>query len=242
VTRCPSELELERHLRTPRHEVEAHAAACDRCRGRIAWAHEAEATFRREVFPATVERVVERTRPRPLRWLLVLAPASAAAAAAALLLVASPPADYVGAKGGGLALSVFANGPDGARPATDGAAVAADAGLRFEIHAARPCHLWLASLDATGQVSRLHPAAGGPVRVEGAVVLPGGALLDGRAGPERIYAVCTPEAVSFAEVERAVGTAGDPGEAAVRAARELPGLPRGTLVTTLLLEKRTASP
>ena len=239
MTRCPSELELERHLRSPRPGLEAHAATCAHCRSRIAWAREAEATFRREVFPATVDRVVERTRRRPLRWLAVLVPASAVAAAAAVMFVAGPPPDYVGAKGGALSLGVFANGPGGARPAADGATVPADAGLRFEVHAARPCHLWIASLDAAGQVSRLHPASGEASRVEGAVLLPGGALLDGRDGPERLFAVCTPEPVPFAEVERAVRASAAPGEAGVRSVRELPGLPRDTLVSTLLLEKRT---
>jgi len=246
VTRCPSELDVERHLRAALPAVTAHLEACERCRARVAWAREAEATFRREVFPATVDAVVEGSRPRRLRWLVVLAPALAAAAAVVLLLPprpSGPPADYVGLKGG-LALAIYADQPGGARAVTDAAAVSASAGLRFEVRPSQPCHLWLASLDAAGQVSRLHPAAGGPVRVEGDVVLPGGAVLDGRPGPERIYAVCTPEPVPFEVLERAVRAAagGGEGEASVRAARELPGLPMGTLVTTVLLEKHTAAP
>ncbi|MFO0584691.1 MAG: DUF4384 domain-containing protein [Anaeromyxobacter sp.] len=254
MTRCPSELDLERHLRAPLPAVAAHLEACDRCRAREAWAREAEATFRREVFPATVDAVVEATRPRRARWALLLVPALAAAAAVVVVLPEravqparelEPPPGYVGPKGG-LALAVYADQPGGARAVPDAAAVAATAGLRFEVRPPRPCHLWLASLDAAGQVSRLHPAAGGPVLVDGDVVLPGGAVLDGRPGPERLYAVCTPEPVAFDAVAAAVRAAAAEGradpEASVRAARELGGLPKGSLVTTVLLEKRPAAP
>jgi len=243
VTRCPSELELERHLRAARPAAAEHLQGCERCRARVAWAGAAAETFRREVFPATVDAVVERTRPRPLRWALWLAPASVAAAAAILLLVPrAPPDGYVGVKGTELALSVFVRFPEGARPAADGEAVPADAALRFEVRAARPCHLWLASLDATGQVSRLHPASGAPVRLHGEALLPGGAFLDGRGGPERIFAVCSEAPLPFETVEQAVRGESPAGEGGVRGQQVLQGLPRGTLQVSLLLEKRTASP
>jgi hypothetical protein len=243
VTRCPSELELERHLRAARPEVAHHLEDCQRCRTRVAWADAAAETFRREVFPATVDAVVDRTRRRPVRWSLWLAPASVAAVAVVMLLVPqAPPDDYVGAKGTELALSVFVRFPEGARPAADGEAVPADAALRFEVRAARPCHLWLASLDAAGQVSRLHPAAGAPVRVQGQALLPGGAFLDGRGGPERIFAVCSEAPLPFEAVEQAARGASQAGEGGVRGLQVLLGLPRGTLQASLLLEKRAAAP
>jgi hypothetical protein len=243
VNRCPSELELERHLRAARPDVERHLGTCERCRGRVAWANAAADTFRREVFPATVDAVVEGTRPRRLRWALWLAPASVAAAAlVVLLLPRSPTDDYVGAKGGagGLSLSVYVRLPDGARPAWDGDVVPADAALRFGVRAARPCHLWLASVDGTWQVSRLHPPSGEAVPVRGESLLPGGAVLDGRGGPERIFAICSEAPLPFEAVERAAAAAARQGE--VRVLRALPDLPRDTLQATLLLEKRSSPP
>jgi hypothetical protein len=247
VTGCPSELLLERHLRAARPEVDHHLAGCPRCRARVDWAESAAETFRREVLPATVDAVVERTRPGRLRlgpWRVPAAVAAAATVAwvALVLVPRSPPEGYLGPKGSGLTLSVFVRLPGGARPAADGEVVPADAALRFEVRAVRPCHLWLASLDGTGQVSRLHPASGAPVPVDGDALLPGGALLDGRGGPERIFAVCSQAPLAFEEIERAVTSASPPGEQAVRGLHALPGLPRDTLQATVLLEKRPTVP
>lgn len=244
MTRCPSELELERHLRAPRAEVGRHLGTCERCRGRVAWANAAADTFRREVLPATVDAVIERTRPRRLGWSFWLAPASVAAAAAValLFLARAPPDDYVGPKGGGLALSVYVRIPGGSRLAADGESVPADAALRFQVRVTRPCHILLASVDGSGRVSRLHPAPGEGARVSGDAVLPGGALLDGRGGPERILAVCSEVPLAFEELERVVAGACRGGDGSVRGLRELAGLPADTLQATLLLEKRAAAP
>ncbi|GEJ56469.1 DUF4384 domain-containing protein [Anaeromyxobacter diazotrophicus] len=242
MSRCPSELELEQHLLGPDAEVEAHLAGCPRCRARLAELEQEGETFRREVFPATVAAVVERSRPRavarPGRWRLLVAPL-AAAAAAAVFLWARPPRDYVGAKGGALELAVWVQTPGGARAAQDGAAVPAAADVRFQVRPPRACRLWLVSVDAAGQVSCLFPAGGGAAaELRAPATLPGGAHLDGRGGPERLYAVCSPRPLPYGEVERAVLAAAGGGEAAVRAAGALPGLPEETAQATLLLEKR----
>jgi hypothetical protein len=240
VTRCPSDLELESYLLEPAgSRLEPHLDACTRCREQLAEMRRVGDEFRREVFPATVDAVVERSgaRRRP-RWLLVAAPLSAAAAAAILLAVRAP-SSYVGVKGGGLALTVFVDGADGARAAADGQAVPAGAALRFEVRPARTCQLWIVSIDGRGQVSRLFPASGETAAsVATAGTLPGGALLDGRAGPERIYAVCTPSALAFNEVERAAHAAAAGGDGGVRSARDLAGLPGNAAQATVLLEKR----
>jgi hypothetical protein len=200
--------------------------------------------FQRFVFPATVDRVVARSRPaneRMRRWMLAAVPLSAAAAAALFLLArpSGPPSGYLGVKGGDLALTVFVDAPDGARAAADGASVPAGAGVRFQVRAKSPCRLWIVSVDATGQVSRLFPATGdapGEVAQDG--TLPGGAILDGRPGPERFFAVCSPQPLPLVEVERAARTAASGGDEAVRVATGLPGLPEGARQATLLLEKR----
>jgi len=242
VNRCPSDLELEGHL-LGGGAAAAHLAACPRCAARLAEARRQGEEFRREVFPATVAAVVERSRPRvvrlPRRWGLWLAPLSAAAAAALLFLGGRPAHDYVGAKGGALGLAVYVQTSDGARAARDGEVVPAAANVRFHVRPAGACGLWIVSVDASGQVSRLYPAAGDEAgELTSPATLPGGAHLDGRAGPERLYAVCSPRPLPYGEVERSVRAAAAGGEAAVRAARALPGLPSEAAQATLLLEKR----
>jgi hypothetical protein len=242
VTRCPSDLELEVVLRRPGRRPD-HLSACPRCAARLAELERLGDEFQRVVFPATVGAVIARApRPRrsgPLLWLAPLA----AAAAVALVLVRTggPPAGYLGSKGPVLALAAFAQEPSGAHALADGDVVPAGAGLRFEVRVARPCRVWVVSIDAEGQVSRIYPPAGAEGAALGAggpVVLPGGAVLDGRPGPERFFAVCGGGApLPLEEVERAARQVGA-GEDRVRAARELTGLPAGTLQATVLVEKR----
>lgn len=239
---CPSDLQLEdRLLRGQASPHAAHVAACAGCGARLEEMRRVGDEFRREVYPATVDAVAAAARRRPRAWLLVTTgPALAAAGIALAVLVAPrwwPPRDYVGAKGGDLSVAVFAETPGGARALADGGEVPAGAALRFQVGAGAPCRLWLVSVDAAGQVSRLFPAAGeAPLIASGP--LPGGAVLDGRPGPERIFAVCSPGKVGFQEVERAAAAAAGGGESAVRGASRLPGLPGDALQATLLLEKR----
>jgi hypothetical protein len=71
------------------------------------------------------------------------------------------------------------------------------------------------------------------------VVVPGGAVLDGRGGPERFFAICGcgDEPIRFPDVLRAAGAVG-PGEERVREVRVLPGLPSDALQASFLVEKR----
>jgi hypothetical protein len=240
MSRCPSELQLEALLAAPEASpLGAHVASCAACGARLEEMRALGEEFRREVYPRTVDAVAAAAaRPGRRRWLLFLAPLPALAAAAIALLAIprGPPEDYVGIKGDELAVTVFALAPHGARALVDGERVPAASALRFQLRAARPCRLWLVSVDGAGQVSRLYPASGEPAPVAPGPV-PGGAVLDGRAGPERIFAVCSPKPLAFAEVERSARSAAGGGEAAVRAARVLPGLPAGARQATLLREK-----
>lgn len=240
--RCPSELALERHLLDPATSgLRPHLESCPRCGERVATMEREGEEFRRFVYPATVDAVQDAAAPaRGRRWGLALAPLAAAAAAAVVLLLqpsGGPGPDYLGTKG--FAFQVFAGGPSGARAVASGESVPAAGALRFQVGPGRPCRLWVVSVDASGQVSRLFPAEGeGGALVEKQGPLPGGAVLDGRAGPERIYAVCTPSPLPFAEVEKAARAAAGGGPGSVRAAGGLRGLPAGTSQATLLLEKR----
>lgn len=248
TARCPTDLALERHLMAPeRSTLTGHLAACPGCAARLATMQRQGEDFLRYVYPATVE-AVEAAAARPSlrlawrRWLL-LVPALGGTAALLFFLArpAAPPDDYLGVKGGGpIGLAVFVQEGSSPRLARDGEPVPAGAAIRFRVRTARPCHLWLLSLDARGQVSRLYPAQGeGGALVERSADLPGGAVLDGQPGPERIIALCAPAPLGWAGAEQAVkASAGAAGPEAVRRAVAVAGLPAGTAQDSLLLEKR----
>ncbi len=247
TARCPSDLKLEGFLLDPgTSPVKQHVDGCARCAARLAVMRKQGEEFMQYVYPATVERIeaaaAERRSAFSLpRW---LAPIPALAAAAAILVMARPetaPEGYVGVKGGtsiGLAVFLQKDGVE-ARAARDGEQVPANAALRFKVRPSKPCHLWVVSVDAAGQVSRLFPAQGdGGHDLAKTSVLPGGAVLDGQAGPERFLAVCTPVEVPYARVEAAARTAMAGGPASVRSVRSVPGLPAGTTQDSILLEKK----
>jgi hypothetical protein len=248
TARCPSDLALERHRLAPEGSpIAGHLGGCPSCTARLATMQQQGEDFARFVYPATVEAVEAAAGSRRAallawrRW-LVLAPALGAAAAVFLLArPIAPPDDYLGLKGGGpLGLGVFVQEGSGARPARDGDAVASSAALRFRIRTAQPCRLWVLSVDARGQVSRLFPLQGeGGAAVERSADLPGGAVLDGQPGPERIVALCAAAPVAWASVEAAVRASFPAaGPEAVRRGAALAGLPPGTAQDSLLLEKK----
>jgi anti-sigma factor RsiW len=247
TARCPSDLALERHLLEPEGPaLQPHLAGCSRCAARLEEMRRQGEDFQRFVYPATVEAVEAAAWPgrRPwLRWLALGGPALAAAAAAVVLMVRpwGPPDDYLGVKGsGGLGIAVFVQEAGAVRVVGNGEAVRADAAVRFRVRAARTCRLWILSLDARGEVSRLYPGEGtGGAEVSGAADIPGGAVLDGQPGPERIYAVCTPGPSKWRALAAQLKGGAGPGEASVRAPPPAAGLPEGTLLATVLLEKRT---
>ncbi len=242
--RCPSDLALESHLLDPaRSSLAPHLDACGRCQSRLAQMREQGDEFRRFVFPATVAAVEEAAAPRRRRLSFLFAPVGAMAALAAALLVfvkisdpEGPAAGYLGVKGGDVRLTAFVQAEGGARALEDGAAVPPAAALRFQVNAARDCYLWILSVDARGQVSRLYPPKGTPPSKHAAGPVPGGAVLDGEAGPERLYAVCAPESMAWSDVKRAAPAADGPEK--VRAARPLGEPLSGAMQATLLIEKR----
>ena len=64
MSRCPSDLELERHLLAySATELAPHLAGCAHCAARLDEMRREGEEFQREVFPATVDAVVARTRP-----------------------------------------------------------------------------------------------------------------------------------------------------------------------------------
>lgn len=244
MTRCASAIALEAHLFDPaRSTLGAHVEGCPACQAKLARMEREGEEFLRFVHPRTLDRLLSaREAPRSgwSRILGTLLPVGglAAAAAAMLLLSPRPPADYLGAKGTPLSMQVWAGSAHGAREVADGDRVPASALLRLRVSSGRRCNLWLLSVDARGQVSRLFPAQGdAPAPVTGTTTLPGGVALDGEAGPERLYAVCSEDAVPLAQVERSIrgAVAGNPD--ALRLGPSLPGLPAGAAQATMLVEK-----
>lgn len=240
---CLSDLALEAVLLAPAPEGSpdaTHLAACPACADRLAQMRREGEDFQRFVFPRTVE-AVERAVERPrFRWPWVLAPAGALAAAlvAVLLVRQGPPDDYEGVKGTGMALAVYVNGDAGARAVSDGAVVPASAAIRFKVQPARDCWLWIMSVDGRGEISRLYPPKGTPPDRRSAGPVPGGAVLDGSPGPERIYAVCAPsQETAWAEV-RAAATVATGGQERLRTARVLGGSLASAQQASLLVEKQ----
>jgi hypothetical protein len=250
--RCPSDLALEGYLLDRETSALAsHVAGCAGCQARVSRMEQEGQNFLRYVYPATVSEVEQaaarQRRSAWRRWLLVL-PVPVAAALVAVLLTglprsrapAGPAEGYLGVKGGGggLGLSVFLGAAEGARLVTDGEEVPASSALRFKIQPTRACHLWVVSVDTTGLVSRLYPSAGeGGAEIAHGGALPGGAVLDGRGGPERIFAICTPAPTLYSQLESAVRRAVGRGEEAVRNRRDVPGFPDGTIQASVLIHK-----
>lgn len=234
MTRHPSDLRLELHLLDPqRAQVGDHLDSCAACQGRLSRMKVEGDKFRQYVYPATLDALV---KPRRSRWWALSALVPVAAAAAALVLWARPAGDYVGTKGPRLTLVPFLEGP---REVADGATVPASAALRFRVSTTQGCRLWLFSIDGQGSVSRLYPQqgnAGAPIH-GGQTTAPGGVRLDGKAGPERFFAVCGASDLQYDQVERAARAVAGRGLEAVRNTEALPGLPREAAQSSVLVEK-----
>jgi hypothetical protein len=218
-------------------------AACPACAARLADMRRLGDEFEKEVFPVTLRGAAlagggaRAGGSRWRRWALVASPIAAAAAVVAVLLLRD-------LRSPELSLAVLLDQPGGARVVKDGAAVPASASLRFEVHPRTPCSLWVLSVDAAGDIVRLYPPRGDKeaerlVRAPRREELPTGAVLDGRSGPQRIFAVCTRTPVPWNTVKEAAAHRLERGDDAVRGFRSISGLPEGATQTTVLLEKRS---
>jgi hypothetical protein len=243
AARCPSDLALERHLLEPgTSPLRSHVAGCASCQARLEEMNRQAETFHQYVYPATVaavEGAAAAGRRRRLRW-LVLGPALVATVAAVLFLVR--PAGPPGGDGatGGLAMTVLVQEGERERAVRSGEAVSASAALRFRVQATSACRLWILSVDATGDFTRLYPGEGtGGAAVSGAVEIPGGAVLDGQAGPARIVAICTSGPAKWRALAAQLKGGAATGEAFVRARPNAAALPAGAQLASVLLEKRT---
>jgi hypothetical protein len=239
---CPSDLALERHLLTPEASpLGEHLAACPRCIARLVEMRRQGEEFQQYVFPVTVAAIEAAAHPGRWRpWRRLVAPLALAAGLAALTLFVLRwgPLDRQFGSEGDLGLSVLVQDGHSDRAVHDGDGVSAAAALSFRVRTASACRLWILSLDSRGEVVRLYPGEGtGGAAVDGPVQIPGGSVLDGQAGPERIYAVCTPGPSRWRALATQLKGEAGAGEAAVRAAPDVTRLPPGTLLASVLIEK-----
>jgi hypothetical protein len=239
MTGCPSDLKLEMHLLDPaRSGVGEHVAGCQRCKDELAQMDKEGQHFHKFVYPATLEAVSAPRRRRWANWLLISLAPVAAAAAVLLAVRTQPPSDYSGTKGGGLHLEPFIATASGPRAVSDGEAIPAASALRFRVRSSEACALWIISVDGAGTVSRLYPPQGpSGASIRGEVTTPGGVRLDGKAGPERFFAVCARNDPGFARVEEAARVVAGGGASVVRKTGALPGLSPETAQSSVLVEK-----
>ncbi|AKF85333.1 hypothetical protein MFUL124B02_11360 [Myxococcus fulvus 124B02] len=199
TSQCPSDLALEEHLLRANPATARHIAGCAHCQSWERAAAEASRAFAHQH-----PHWMANARPSPLRrWAPLLA--TAALAAVALLLLHSPSPEVPRYATKGDALTVYIGGQGAPRAATQGEHVRPGESLRFQVAPGSAAFVWIASVDSTGAVSRLVPAEGAtPLAVEGTQLLPGSAVLDATAGPERIWAVMSSEPLGWSVVEQAL--------------------------------------
>jgi hypothetical protein len=240
VNRHPSALALEAYLLDRASAPQAaHIASCTHCQERVAKMEKEGEHFRQFVLPATLDAVVAANTRRSKKWVLWLVGPLVAATAAILVTVRpDPPPTGEQVKGSTLGLTAYMGTPGGAEVLRDGEVVRASASLRFKVNPAGTCRFWLVSVDESINISRIYPPQGeGGAQLSEAGALPGGAVLDGRPGLERFYAVCTRKPLAYADLEKAVRSAIQAAPA-VKSGPPLLGLPRDARQASLLVDKR----
>jgi hypothetical protein len=175
--------------------VDAHLAACDRCRTLSAELAADDARFRREIFPRTLPHVEARAgRRRGFGWGWRWLPA-----AALVVLAALPVALFVGrgarpdlqAKGGPV-LQLFARRGVQVFAVEPGSVLRPGDQLRFVVEPGELDHVLIASRDGAGSFSVYYPfgaTESGAVTPSTRSELPGSVTLDGTLGEEHLWAV-----------------------------------------------------
>jgi hypothetical protein len=201
-------------------EVESHAAACPRCRGRLKDLADEQKRFEQEIsfdrFAAGVERAARTPnaapRARRLWWLSL--PALGLAAAAALAIVPVPRHSPIIKGGAGITVQIAAGGGAGAqRTAAVDAPEALRAGDRVRIGYQPGDHRYVTSLsiDEAGAVTPLYPEAGRSLPVGGGKpaatrYFPDSVEFTGR-GRERLIVILGDQALEVGDVAQAARAA-----------------------------------
>jgi hypothetical protein len=236
--------------------LRAHLDACPDCQQRQEHRHILADQFAREVLPRSLPVVRERLsphgwwsrpwRPRRLVVWLALAPAVCGVVLAlALVRHGKPPVASLGAdasdisvKGrGGLTLYVR-HGSKVARFAPGAVLEAGDA-IRFTIEPRGNAYLLIVGVDGAGAVSAYYPFGrwqSAPVTEGVRFEVPGSVVLDDSPGPERIFALLSPQPLDGTWVRTTLQALAARGPQAIRSAHALQ-LP-GAETWSVVFEKR----
>jgi hypothetical protein len=236
--------------RPPSDPLHGHVAGCTRCSSRLAELEQAGDVFRREIFPATAEKVVARLKPVPwyrrilaedhplkLNYTVPMIPVIIVLCAVAFIQFPSLHQDgtYTGIKGG-IGLKVFASREGAVRELRDGEAVAPGDMLRFVPAVPENGYLMVVSVEESGKLNLFHPAGGdASVRAEaGAHALPGSIILDESLGAERVFLLFSARPFGLVAVRDAAARALGAGKGIA----EVRSLPLETKQATLLIIKK----
>jgi len=213
-----------------RARIDQHLGTCDRCRALL----DAEIGAQRRFTASTMPRHLEVLPPRRWPWPWLLAPVLLPALATALVLVLRPPERRDGRPDllikGDLHLDAYASRGGRVLPVTPGAVLSPGDQIRFVVTglpAGRPLHALVASVDGRGGVSVYFPfggAASAPLQGPGPQALPGSVVLDDAPGPERVFALFSPEPFTVERARAALEALGRAGPEQIRAARALAGV------------------
>jgi hypothetical protein len=202
----------------------SHVETCTRCRADLETAEAAIATFTRDVLPRTVGTLARRP------WWRAFVPVLVPVLAAAALLVwfvrepdATRDTDDIRAKGAAT-FQVYAKRGEHVFALRDGSRLAPGDAIRFVAGSRVAGYLLVGSVDGAGHASIYFPYGGARSGAIGGAPaeLPGSIVLDAAPGPERLFAVFTPEPIDATAVTAALEALGKGGADAIRTAHELP--------------------
>jgi len=177
-------------------DLQAHAATCAHCSGRLQGMAIDREAFLREANPAIASaKILEKLATRDRRWVRILAPLLACFALAVFFI---PPSPDQNRTKGGAGLTVFVRGDGGPTAVAPGMPLRAGDQIQLRYAAGGHRYAYIASIDGRGAITPLHA---GTVEPSGEHILDGSTILDDALGPERIFAFYADEPLTAAEVE-----------------------------------------
>lgn len=224
--------------------VESHFAGCAACdemfdaMKNVTWRPDSTAVSAiRERVSGQGDPVVLPARigdePMPARLIRRLGrPSVLVLVAAAFLVLIAVPLVYrhfdersVVREKGGAVIRVFVKTPEGSRPGDSGERLRQGDAIKFAVNPGEHRYVMVVNVEERGRVTRYHPQRGesAPIEPRRETLLPASITLDDYRGLERIFAVFSPEPLSFDEVAAAVAkAAGTGGRLDLRTVTALP--------------------
>jgi hypothetical protein len=225
---CPADFGLEAFWLDGQPEdspVGRHINQCRQCRARLKTIEEEAGQFRKELYPATVEAVVDRVVAdqsvfRGLFTKLFFSPRLAAVAALGVLIVVltlvvfgpeqNTPKDdgYIGIKGT-VGLQVVCKRKDLGFRLKAGDSLIAEDMIKFVVAPPGPGYVMIVSMAADSGLSLYFPTDSKQARqISGQEqTLPGSIVLDDSQGAERIFVLFSATPFDFEAVKQAAGQA-----------------------------------